>query len=85
MVDQVLARLGIKAPQVFVRKGPPQQRGVIQPTGVWWGIEDPQARMPGPVCVGVVGNVRRVSTIIEKGPFSMIEKSPTPRVTGCPA
>src|SRR6266545_4878589 len=31
MVDQMLARLGIKAPQVFVRKGAQQQLGLIQP------------------------------------------------------
>jgi hypothetical protein len=59
MVDEMLARLGIKTPQVFVRKGPQQQLGLIQPTGVRWGIEDPQTRMASPVCLRFVGTVRR--------------------------
>ena len=59
MVDQMLARLGIEALQIFVRKGAQQQLGLIQPAGVRRRIEGPQARLAGHVGLGVVGHVRR--------------------------
>ena len=57
MVNQLLARLAIEAIQILIGKGPQQQFGLIQPTGMGWGIDDPQARMGGEVSSGMVINM----------------------------
>src|SRR6266568_1500926 len=58
MVNQIRARVRIKARHIFIRKGPQQQLRLIQPAGVRRRIERPQAWMTGQVDLGCVGDVR---------------------------
>src|SRR5262249_20673998 len=58
MLNQVLARVSVKAVQVLVGESPQQQLRLIEPRGMRGGVEGTQPRAASEVALGVRGNMR---------------------------